>query len=189
MCLKSLASEKNDWEICKLITNKMDYEACTLIVAQNTNNKVLCEKLDYLGDDCYITVAGQTGNFDLCKNLKNLSLAGNCTQAATEGAKKVAEEQEALHKSLDYRDCGISADCRVFGNANQYCAARNSTGQFGNDSSPVNTCFINLPCSCNDGYCSFNKSDSFYRCVSDVENLELEQYINTLTNKSNSTGK
>ncbi|HIH19596.1 TPA: hypothetical protein HA225_06530 [Candidatus Micrarchaeota archaeon] len=188
ICLKSLASEKRDWEICKMIGEKDEYEACTLIVAQGTNNAVLCEKLDALSDDCYIAVASQTGNFDLCKKMKNSSLINSCAQAAAAGLKKISDEEEALRKTIDYRDCGTNPDCRTFGAASQYCAPRNTTKEFANEASPLNACFKDLPCACNEGYCGFRKNNTFYKCISEVEGLELEKYINSLVNQSNSTG-
>lgn len=186
-CLKNLASQKLDWEVCKLIKDSREYEACTLIVAQGTNNHVLCEKLDLYADDCYISVAGQTGNFELCKNLKNASLLSSCTASATEGNRRVSSEQETLRKMLDYRDCGVDSDCRTFGNANQYCAPKNSTKQFANGSSGVLACFASLPCGCNDGYCSFKKNETYYQCVNKAEEAELEQYIKELADKKNTT--
>jgi len=65
---------------------------------------------------------------------------------------------------------------------------RNTTKEFANEASPLNACFKDLPCACNEGYCGFRKNNTFYKCISEVEGLELEKYINSLVNQSNSTG-
>lgn len=186
-CLKSMAAQRRDWEVCRLISDKKEYEACTLIVAQSTNNYVLCGKLELYADDCHISVAGQTGNFELCRNLKNASLIPQCAKAATEGTRKASLEQEALRKALEYRNCAVESDCGTFGNANQYCAPKNSTIQAANGSSAVLACFKNLPCGCNEGYCGFRKNDTYYQCINNAEEAELEKYIKDLADKKNST--
>ena len=130
ICLKSLASRTNDWETCKLIGSKEGYERCTVIVAQNTHNYILCEKLDIYPDDCFISVAGENGNFELCKKLKDASLVKNCTAAAAAGAKKAEAEMESARHFYETTGCSVASDCRTAGNANQYCVPKNNTRPF-----------------------------------------------------------
>ncbi len=87
-CLKGLAYSTKNPEICKLITTKEEAERCYMIVAQVTEDEQLCGNLTVYSDDCYIAVAGATGNLDLCKKVKDQNLAPNCIQAAAEGKKQ-----------------------------------------------------------------------------------------------------
>lgn len=87
-CLKGLAYSTKNPEICKLITTKEEAERCYMIVAQVNEDAQLCENLTVYSDDCYIAVAGVTGNLDLCNKVKDPKLAPNCSQAAAEGKKQ-----------------------------------------------------------------------------------------------------
>ncbi len=188
LCYKSFAVQQGDWELCKLVEDVGEYEACTLIVAQSTNNYVLCSKIDDLADDCYIAVAGETGNYGLCENLKDASLLETCTQAAVEGQKKVDEAQKAFEKLMSSQNCETDLDCKVVGNSNQYCVPKNATGPFANETSPMFSCLEDVPCSCVDGFCGFVKDDAYYKCLSEAENEQLQEFINNLVIESeNST--
>jgi len=179
-CLKSMAANSGDWETCKLIKTPFEYESCSVIVAQETNNHVICSKLSILADDCYIAIAGETGNFELCKSVKNESLSSNCIEAATSGQKKKEEAAAISAKTYAARNCAADKDCKVFGNAGQYCAPKNSTAQFANSTSPIYACLEGTPCSCLDGYCGFAKNETYYSCMNRVEDEELQAYINGL---------
>jgi len=179
-CLKSIAVGKNSWETCKLIDNAREYESCTLIIAQNTRNHILCGTLSMLGDECYIAVAGETGNFELCKNLKNQSLGSACNEAATAGQRLKDEEAAAQAKLYATRNCKVDSDCRTFGNANQYCEPKNSTKQFANQTGALYACLNGAPCGCQDGFCGFDKNDTYYACTSKAEDAMLEAYIKSL---------
>jgi hypothetical protein len=185
-CLKSIAANKRDWETCKLIKTPFEYESCTVIVARATNNHVLCGKLAVLADDCYIAVASQTGNFELCKSVKNTSLSSSCIEAATEGQKKKEAASALAAKNYAARNCAESKDCQVFGNAGQYCAPKNSTVKFANDTSPLYACLQGMPCGCLEGYCGFAKNETYYACMNRVEDEMLREYINSFipTNSS-----
>ena len=186
-CLKSMAVEGLDWEICKMITNKSGYESCTMMIAERTNNHVLCEKLEMYPDDCYIAVASQTGNFELCKKLKDPTLAVNCTQAASAG-KALAEQKDAeIRKQLEGSNCKVAGDCKTSGNAKQFCVPGSSAGPFSNESSPLFACLQGVPCGCADGYCSFEKNDSYYACISKMETDLIGEYIDSLVAANNST--
>lgn len=188
LCFKSVAAQRNDWELCKKINDKKEYETCTVIVAQNTNNDVLCGKLEMFPDDCYIAVASKTGNFELCKLLKNQSFGENCTQAAAEG-KRAEEEKELLaKKKFENANCKVDTDCKTAGNLNQYCVPKNTTGTFANETSPTLACLKGVPCLCNEGYCGFAKDDPYYACVSRIEDKALREYIDALDNSTNSSG-
>ena len=179
-CLKSIAANRGDWETCKLIATPFEYESCSLIVAQETNNHVICSKLSTLADDCYIAVAGQTGNFELCKNVKNSSLSSNCIEAATDGQKKKEAAAAIAAKSYAERNCAADTDCKVFGNAKQYCAPKNSTMQLANETNPLFACLEGVPCGCQGGYCGFAKNETYYSCMSRVEDDALRAYISNL---------
>ena len=195
-CFKSVGASKKRWEICKLIKDKGTYESCTLIVAQGTNNHVLCSKLETLADDCYIAVVSETGNYELCKNLKNTSLGESCNAAAVDGLKKMQEKNDALRRLVERKHCDLDADCKITGSVWQYCVAKNNTGPFANTSSTIFACLKDVPCGCTKGLCEFKKTDEYYACVNRVENAELEDYINKLvedskknqTNSTNSSG-
>jgi hypothetical protein len=179
-CFKSIAVEKNSWETCKLINNTLEYESCTLIVAQNTRNHVLCETLSTLSDECYIAVAGETGNFELCKNLQNKSLGGTCNQAATQGQKTMAEKEAVAAKLYASRNCEADTDCKAFGNENQYCSPKGTATPFANNTSPLYACLKGAPCGCQEGFCGFAKNETYYSCVNKLEDLQLEDYIKSL---------
>ena len=179
-CVKSIAVNKGDWEICKLIKTPFEYESCSVIVAQETNNHVICGKLSVLADDCYIAVAGETGNFELCKSVKNLSLSSNCIEAATAGQKKNEAASALAAKAYAARNCAGDNDCKTFGNAAQYCAPKNSTSQFANGTGPIYACLKGVPCGCLEGYCGFGKNETYYACLNGVEDDELRAYINSL---------
>lgn len=188
LCFKSVAAQRSDWELCKKISDKKEYESCTVIIAQNTNNRVLCEKLEMLADDCYISVAGKTGNFELCKSLKNQSLGAACNEAAAQGRKLQEESLLATQKKLEQANCRVDGDCKIAGGAGQYCVPANTTGTFANETSPVFACLKGVPCVCDEGRCNFAKDDPYYACVSRVERRLLQEYIDSLSNQTNSTG-
>jgi hypothetical protein len=179
-CFKSIAVEKSSWETCKLINDSREYESCTLIVAQNTRNHVLCGTLGALVDECYISVAGETGNFELCRNLKNASMGTACNQAATSGQMIIEKREAEAAKIFASRNCAVDLDCMVFGNANQYCAPKNTTKEFANDTSPLFACLKGIPCGCQAGFCGFAKNESYYACMNRVEDELLEEYIKNL---------
>jgi len=188
LCFKSYGAEKKSWEVCKLIENKDVYEQCTLIVAQGTNNRALCEKLDGLADDCYIAIAGKVGDFELCKLLKNQSLSGKCTEAAAVGLRAAEEENLRWQKVLENRNCEVDADCKTA--ARRYCVPKNNTATYPLDpNDPFAACFENASCGCIDGYCGFAKNATYYRCVGEVEDGMLEKWIAGLgKNSTNETG-
>ena len=186
-CLKSIAANKGDWETCKLIKTPFEYESCGLIVAQETANDAICSKLTLLADDCYITVAGETGNFELCKSVKNASLSQNCIDAASAGQKKKEAAAAQAAKAYAARNCVEDKDCKAFGNAGQYCAPKNSTAYFANDTSPVYACLKGVSCGCLGGYCGFAKNDTYYSCMSLVEDEALQAYINSLIPDNSTT--
>jgi len=183
-CLKSIAANRGDWEICKLIKTPSEYESCSVIVAQKTNNGAICGELSALADDCYIAVAGETGNFGLCRSVKNQSLSASCIEAATAGQKKMEAAAAQAAKSYAARNCGADSNCKVFGNAGQYCAPKNSTAQFAESNSTLFACLQGMPCSCLEGYCGFAKNDTYYSCVNKVEDEELKAYVNSLIPKN-----
>jgi len=179
-CLKSIARERGDWETCKLIKTPSEYESCSIIVAQETKNDVICGKLSLLADDCYIAIAGETGNFELCKSVKNASLSSSCIEAATAGQKKKEAAAELAAKVYAARNCAADKDCKFSGNANQYCVPKNSTAVFANETSPLYACLKGVPCSCIEGYCGFAKNETYYSCLSKLEDDMLRAYINSL---------
>lgn len=189
-CWKAVAVSHKSWDLCKNIEDKKTYEGCTTIVAQSTYNKVLCEKLELLSDDCNIAVASETGNYQLCKLLKNSSLVEDCTRAAGEGERKVSAREAAARRVFEARNCVVDSDCARFGNSNQYCAPKNSTNTFLNETSPLFACLKDVSCSCMDGFCGFNKTDGYYDCYNKVEDGLTRNYIEGLiTNRSsNQTG-
>ena len=187
LCLKNLGVENGNWGVCAKISDKKIYEQCTLIVAQNTNNPVLCENLTLYPDDCYIAIASGTGNFELCKKLKNASLAGNCNEAAADGVRKLAAENERLRRLAESRNCALDSDCQMSGNANQYCVPKNSTRTFANETSPLYACLKDVPCGCADGFCGFKKNDTYYRCISEVETGLTEAFIQEIIAQANGT--
>jgi len=179
-CLKSIAASRGDWETCKLIKTPLEYESCSLIVAQETNNHVICGKLTTLADDCYIAVASETGDFELCRGLKNASLSSNCIDAAIEGRKKKEAASTLAANAYAARNCAKDSDCGVFGNVGQYCASKNSTVRFANDTSQFYACLEGMPCGCQEGYCGFVKNDTYYSCIGGIEDEMLRTYINSL---------
>ncbi len=185
-CLQSIAGNSGDWETCKLIDTHPEYEKCSIIVAQETHNSVICGKLAALADDCYIAVASETGNFDLCKSVKNASLSSSCIDAATSGQQKKEAAAALAAKANAAKNCAADGDCKVFGNANQYCAPKNSTARFANSTSDLYACLKGMPCGCLGGYCGFAKNATYYTCINNAEDEMLRLYINSLipTNSS-----
>ena len=179
-CLKSIAANSGDWETCKLINSTSEYESCSLIVAQETNNYVICANLTKIADDCYIAVASETGNFDLCKLVKNASLSTACIDAATAGKKKAEANAAQMEAAYTGRNCAEDAGCKAAGNAHQYCVPANSTTVFANDTSPLYSCLAGAPCGCNGGYCGFAKNETYYACVTAIEDEALKEYIGSL---------
>jgi hypothetical protein len=177
-CFKALAIRKRNWDDCKLIKGNGAFEACTLIIAQSTNNAVLCEKLTALADDCYIAIAGETGNYELCRKLYNTSLLANCTDAAADGKRKKDEEQQVLAKQVGLLGCGTDSDCKAQGAHKQFCMPKNSTGvPSGAEDNPLYACLSGVVCSCQQGSCGFNKTAAYYSCISDVEEALTRDFI------------
>jgi hypothetical protein len=188
-CYKSLAIEKKSWDICKQIADALEYERCTMYIAQATNNYVLCEQLPTLGDDCYISVVSQTGNVDVCKKLKNTSLTTACADAVAEGKRLQDARDEALMQRVLGQNCAENSGCKTSGTYQQYCIPKNTTLNSGIDDSPsiVYGCYANLTCGCYANYCGFNKTDEYYKCVSGLEDDLLQTFINKLVDSKNQT--
>jgi hypothetical protein len=180
MCIKNIAVGKGSWEDCKLIEDRGTYESCSLIVAQETHNHVICSELPTLSDECYIAVVGETANLDLCKGLRNQSLSSVCAKAAAAGKKRLEEAEAAAEKLRAARNCVDAAGCGVFGNAGQHCAPVNTSGGFANETSPLFACLEGVPCSCIEGHCGFAKNETYYACMSKVEEGMMEEYIRGL---------
>ncbi len=181
LCFKNAAVGSKKWDFCKQIKNQTVYEECSLIVAQSTNNYWLCANLTIMADDCYISVAGETGDFSLCKKLKNSSLSDACTASAKDGKTKMDAKDEAYRRLVIARNCNASSDCRLEGNFKQYCASKNATGPFRNETDAVLKCYKYAPCGCSDGYCAFSKNETYYQCVNDIENNQLEQFLTEIS--------
>lgn len=190
ICFASLAFQKNEPALCGQAADSKNRERCYLIMAQTNANASLCEGLSALKDECYISVAGERGDFALCRLLSNQSLGESCNSAATAGQKKMEEKRAQDEKLAKSRNCAADADCAVKGSLMQYCVPGNQTVSDAAGSSPVLACYEGLPCSCNEGFCGFRKNETFYQCVNEKENAELEEYIKSLQNKNgtSSTG-
>ncbi|MCX6771005.1 MAG: hypothetical protein NTX79_03035 [Candidatus Micrarchaeota archaeon] len=179
-CFQSIAVNGGGWEACKRIGTLSGYEKCSVIIAQTTHNPAICRNLSLLADDCYIAVAGETGDFELCKSVKNTGLSSNCIEAATAGQKKQEAAAALAAKAYAGRNCANDGDCKVFGNAFQYCAPKNSTAQFANDTDPLYACLEGVPCGCSENYCGFAKNETYYSCMNGVEDSALRAYIGSL---------
>ncbi|MCX8174669.1 MAG: hypothetical protein N3E51_00485 [Candidatus Micrarchaeota archaeon] len=184
-CLKNLAVEKRSWDVCKFIKNTDVYEQCTMIVAHDTYNEVLCGKLTKYADDCYISVVSVKGNFEACRLLKNQSLMEACSAAAARGKKLQDERLEQLRRLEASKNCKTDADCFVPASASHLCVPKNATAPFG-EAGPYAKCFENLPCGCQDGFCGFVKNETYYDCVKEVEDRGLEEFIHAKINESRS---
>lgn len=187
LCFKSRAVEKRSWDACKLINGTMMYEQCALIVAQSTNNPLLCEKLAIYADDCYIALAGNSGDFELCKRLKNKTLVSDCNEAAAMGVRTAAEEKERVRRLEASKNCAMDDDCAVAGNAGQFCVPKNDTRVFSDETSPLFACLKDVQCGCNEGFCGFRKNDTYYECVGEVETDLTEAFIHALVAQTNVT--
>lgn len=196
-CFKGEAVGRGSVELCRRIIGRTEFENCALIVAQSRADAAICGNLTMLGDDCLIAVASQNGDFGLCRRLANTSLSSQCIEAATEGARKAAEQEEQARRLAARKNCAADSDCAVFGGAGQYCLPVNSTGQFANGTGAADACFAGLPCGCLGGFCGFAKDDAYYSCVDAAETAALEDYIRSLAaeaeknraaNSTNSSG-
>lgn len=188
-CFKSMAVDKASAQLCRRIESGTEKESCLLIVAQYNRDASLCAGLAGMADDCYIAVAGETGDFELCKNLKNAGLAGQCASAAAEGVKKAEAEEAQRQKLLASKGCGVDSDCKVFGNIGQYCAPANSSDSFPDGPVGMGACFAGLPCACSGSVCSFAKNETYYACVSDVERAGLEGYLKGIAAEAEAASK
>jgi hypothetical protein len=190
-CYKSLAMDELDWEVCKLISNSLEYERCAMYVAHETTNPLLCEQLPTFGDDCYISVVSQNGDAELCKKLKNSSLTAACADAVAEGKKLQDARDDALQKRILGQNCAVDSGCKTAGAYKQYCIPKNTSLDPAMDNSPsiIYGCYAGLACGCNGGYCGFNKTDAYYGCVSAVEDDMLREFINNLVESANGTTK
>lgn len=186
-CYKTLAVDRNNWEICKQINSTTEYERCMVILAQNTRNDVLCERLSLFADECHISVAGETGDFGLCKNLVNTSLNEDCISSASLGRQKQEALQQQYEQQASARNCNINDDCVMAGNANQFCVPKNVSGTYVNETSPLFSCLEGVPCGCNSGYCGFAKNETYYQCVDAIELEELKGYLEYLSHPANGT--
>jgi len=191
-CFASLAYSKNEPEMCGRVSDAVNVERCYVILAQVNADERLCAGLSRLADDCYIAVANENGNFSLCRLLSNQSLGESCNAAATKGQKKFEQQEELERSLLAKRNCAVSADCAVKGSFGQFCVARNQTVSA--SGTAFASCYAGLPCGCNKGFCSFEKNESFYQCMNDKEDAELEAHIKSISgsnnnaNQGNSTG-
>jgi hypothetical protein len=179
-CYKTLAANQDDVSLCARISDSLDQERCVLIIAQETGNPALCANLPTLSDECYISVVSVTGDGDICKTLKNQSLAGACANATAMGQQTVDQERQAEAQFNSLKNCAVDSDCRAAGSANQFCIPKNYTGAIPNESSAFDACFENLSCGCDAGFCGFNKTDAYYGCVDTVENQQLQAWIDSM---------
>ncbi len=170
-CLKSMAVENADGSLCQLISDEKSRGQCLLVVAQNTRNAALCQGAMSLSDDCYIAVVSQTGNAALCSQLKNTSLLESCYKAKVSGDFAAAAANAEQARLAAGTNCKNDSDCRVAGNANQYCVANAKTGPFANETAPQFACLAGVPCGCLEGYCQFRtlESQNYSQCIGEVE--------------------
>ncbi|MCX6769086.1 MAG: hypothetical protein NT051_00180 [Candidatus Micrarchaeota archaeon] len=188
-CFKALAVNTDDGPLCERIADNREKENCVAIVAQNTNNKALCEKLPTLSDVCYIGVVGKTGDKETCKNLKNQSLISTCVQAAEEGMRTLEAEQAALQNKMASRNCLKDSDCATVGKYGQFCMPVNATKVVGGEWEPVFDCFKNVTCGCSEGFCGFAKNDTYYKCVADVDEEYIKNFINSMVENKTKTNE
>lgn len=184
LCFKNRAFERRYLDACKLIGDTRMYEQCALIVAQDTRNWSVCETLDMYPDDCYIMVAGKTGDFELCKKLRNETMIGKCSDAAAEGLRVIDDEKEHERHLAARKNCVEDLDCVVVGNSNQYCLPKNTSVGFVDGNSPLFSCLAGVPCGCESGFCEFKKNDTYYQCISGIEEIFTREYILSLTTQN-----
>lgn len=184
-CYKSIGIQKNDWELCRRISNRAAYVGCTLIVAQNTRNTALCEQLGANADDCYIAIAGENGNSELCKRLVNASLLEKCALAAAQGKQKTEAAEQRARELASKQNCAADGDCAVFAGA--ACAPKNTTDVFSSAGNPYLSCFQNVSCGCNGGFCAFKKNETYYQCVSAADETILRDFINKKADEQNAS--
>jgi hypothetical protein len=184
LCFASLAYNKNEPEMCGRISDTVGKERCFVLLAQSNADAGFCPNLTKLADDCYIAVASENGDFELCKKLVNSSLGTACTQAATEGQKKLEQQRTLEELAMKNRDCAVDTDCAIKGASKQYCVAKNQSVNSGTLDTASAKCYVGVPCACNSGYCGFGKNETFYQCVGEVETAQLEEYISSLQKKN-----
>ena len=186
-CYKSVATDRNSYSLCQKISDQKEFESCALIVASATNQSAYCQNLTMLADDCYISVAGNTGDYSLCQNLMNASLVPVCSQAAAQG-KQIAEAAAAAAQARENaKNCVADTDCKMAGNEKQYCVPASSNITYPYDNAPENMCLNGIPCGCQSGFCGFAKNETYYACLSNVEDALLQQFIVNESNKGNAT--
>jgi len=183
-CFKGLALDKKDLGLCMRIDNAVEQENCGLILAQATGDARICSSLKLFKDDCYINVAGKMGDYEICKQLANATRTAECAKAAGDGGKKLAAEQSLNGQPTTPKNCKVDADCLAFGASKQYCAQKNTTQKFGNETSDFASCFAKTECGCDEGYCKTRKNDTYYECVDAVETDLLRGYVMQIANQT-----
>lgn len=189
-CFKNLAIDRGDVSLCSSVKSQDEHDKCVLIIAQQTQNSLLCEGLPKLADECYIAVVSETGNGELCKKLANQSLMGACSEAVAAGKKKQDELSAEREMAASMSNCGSDSNCWAVGQHKEFCVPKNSTSPKSVQNDPFVSCFAGVPCSCNSGYCGFAKNETYYKCINSVEEELLKGFINSLVANStnNSTG-
>ncbi len=190
-CLKSLAVENGDPSACDLIADVREAGLCFLVVAQTTKNATLCQKAGSLVDDCYIAVASETGDGELCKKLENSSLIANCYEAKLVGELAAAEKKAEKERLLAGRNCEDDSGCYVAGGMGQYCAPSANKGPFANETALQFACLKGVPCGCVDGYCRFKtfENENYTSCMEEVEDKLTEDFIRKIAQDAEAARK
>jgi hypothetical protein len=178
-CLKSLAVENSDVAICEMIPDDVERGRCILVVAQTTKDAALCQKAGSMSDDCYMAVVSEIGEEELCKKLKNSSLAAKCYEAKLLGELAVAEKKAERERLLAGRNCANDSGCYPAGRSGQYCAPTSNKGPFADETALQYACLKGVPCGCVEGYCRFKTSENenYTACMKAVEERLSEEFV------------
>ncbi|MEM4633575.1 MAG: hypothetical protein QW275_00285 [Candidatus Anstonellaceae archaeon] len=189
VCYRNLAYQKKDANVCRMISDLQEQEVCKLIIAQQTIDGNICGTMQIYADDCYINVAGQSGKAEICEKIANKSRFEECINASVIGHRKLEEQRLREEQAKLPQNCLVDEDCKVYGGSGQFCAPKNTTEVFGNETTEFGVCYAAIPCGCVEGYCKFKKDEEFYSCVDEIEERLMKEYLLELIEKKKTEGE
>ena len=79
-CFNGLAYVKNDFRLCKEMSNENIRSICYYALALRNNNPSLCESMISLKDSCYLDLARIKKDPTLCDKIKEEYYKNNCQE-------------------------------------------------------------------------------------------------------------
>jgi hypothetical protein len=178
-CFRTLAYSSDDSRVCGHVKDPLARDQCYLAIAQTDLSAIGCLFAGSLKDDCYVAVAGGTGDASICDEVTNATLLAACNAAVEDAHSK------GIYPKKPEPVCATDSDCAAAGCNKELCVPVNITGSVNTACDPTLTCYKALAnCTCNAGACDWKKKDGFAACLEEWETANTKKIIEPLINST-----